>query len=145
MLRIGAFEKAESQLGLRVSAKGVVLADHKVLLLQSPDGTWDLPGGKVEPGEDVLDGLIREVQEETGLIVQPQQLISAANKTRRESRDVLRLFFLCRASVAPKPRHVTLSAEHKDCAFLPLSKAHKIKLPPRYRAPVAAAARLLTN
>lgn len=31
--------------------------------------TWGLPGGKVDPGETVKEGLIREVQEETGLTV----------------------------------------------------------------------------
>ncbi|MFI5779107.1 NUDIX domain-containing protein [Nocardia sp. NPDC051570] len=50
----------------------VVHHDGKVLLLQRPSddfmgGIWELPSGKVEPGEALDQALIREVKEETGL------------------------------------------------------------------------------
>lgn len=52
----------------------VVQHDGKVLLLQRPEhdfmgGIWELPSGKVEPGESLDQALIREVEEETGLSV----------------------------------------------------------------------------
>ncbi|WP_322759071.1 NUDIX hydrolase [Frankia sp. Cr2] len=52
----------------------VVQHDDKVLLLQRPEddfmgGIFELPSGKVEPGEALDTALIREVQEETGLDV----------------------------------------------------------------------------
>jgi 8-oxo-dGTP diphosphatase len=52
----------------------VVRHDGKVLLLQRPEhdfmgGIWELPSGKVEPGESLDQALIREVKEETGLSV----------------------------------------------------------------------------
>jgi ADP-ribose pyrophosphatase YjhB (NUDIX family) len=34
-------------------------------------GTWSLPGGRVEPGEDDAAAAVREVAEETGLVVRP--------------------------------------------------------------------------
>lgn len=37
------------------------------LLLQKPNGRWEFPKGKVEPGEVPLDAAIREAQEEAGL------------------------------------------------------------------------------
>ena len=52
----------------RVSVKAFILAkNNKILLLKEPDGVWDLPGGGLHYGEDPIDGLKREVLEETGL------------------------------------------------------------------------------
>jgi 8-oxo-dGTP diphosphatase len=36
------------------------------------EGFWDIPGGFLDEGEDPLDGLRRELREETGLEVEPQ-------------------------------------------------------------------------
>jgi len=49
---------------------GVVVFNRgtlKVLLLQKHDGTWDLPKGHLEQGENFLEGALRECGEETGL------------------------------------------------------------------------------
>lgn len=44
--------------------------DGDVLITRrSDDGTWDLPGGSVEPGETPAESIRREVREETGLDV----------------------------------------------------------------------------
>jgi 8-oxo-dGTP diphosphatase len=39
------------------------------------DGCWEFPGGKVEPGESDLDGLVREVREELGVTIAPQAFL----------------------------------------------------------------------
>jgi 8-oxo-dGTP diphosphatase len=56
-------------------AAGVIIApDGRLLLGQRPEGKpwsgwWELPGGKLEPGETVLQALARELQEEIGIAV----------------------------------------------------------------------------
>ena len=39
------------------------------------EGLWDIPGGFLNEGEDPLDGLRRELKEETGLDVEPQRFL----------------------------------------------------------------------
>lgn len=41
--------------------------DGNILLIKSPRRGWEFPGGQVEEGENIIDALIREVQEETGI------------------------------------------------------------------------------
>ncbi|MBV9386425.1 MAG: NUDIX domain-containing protein [Chroococcidiopsidaceae cyanobacterium CP_BM_ER_R8_30] len=56
----------------------------RVLLSRRTDNGWfNLPGGKVEPGESVVEALIREVWEETGLIVQVDGLIGLYTKRKK--------------------------------------------------------------
>jgi 8-oxo-dGTP pyrophosphatase MutT (NUDIX family) len=48
----------------------------RVLLMQRADnGAWDFPGGSMELGETLAGALIREVAEETGLLVEPSRLV----------------------------------------------------------------------
>ena len=54
-----------------------VIFDGETVLLQRRDDNrkWGLPGGGVEPGESVRVAIAREVQEETGLDVEPTRLV----------------------------------------------------------------------
>ena len=57
-----------------VSAVALVDPDGRVLLAQRPEGKsmaglWEFPGGKVEAGESPEVSLIRELDEELGIIV----------------------------------------------------------------------------
>lgn len=52
------------------AAGGVVTAPDGTMLLILRNGRWDLPKGKVEAGETLLQAALRETQEETGIIVQ---------------------------------------------------------------------------
>jgi len=42
----------------------------RILLARRADtGNWELPGGRVEPGESAIDAVVREVAEETGVTI----------------------------------------------------------------------------
>ena len=49
------------------AAGGIVTAPDNTMLLIQRNGRWDLPKGKVEPGETLLQAALREVEEETGI------------------------------------------------------------------------------
>lgn len=59
-----------------VSVAAVVVDDDgRVLVIKRRDnGAWQLPGGVLELGETIHDGLRREVREETGVEVEPVRL-----------------------------------------------------------------------
>lgn len=63
-----------------VPCVGAVVVDRagRLLLVQRgqppQQGTWSLPGGRVEPGEAETDAVVREVAEETGLAVRVGRL-----------------------------------------------------------------------
>jgi ADP-ribose pyrophosphatase YjhB (NUDIX family) len=63
---------------LVMPASAAVILDQagRVLLIRRGDGRgWSLPGGMMEPGEMIVECLIREVREETGLEVEPVRLV----------------------------------------------------------------------
>lgn len=54
-----------------LSAGAVVLDDHgKILLIKGPERGWEFPGGVIELGETIEDGIIREVKEESGIDIE---------------------------------------------------------------------------
>ena len=54
-----------------------VLPDGRVLLLQRPiTETWEPPAGRLVPDESFIEGAIRELHEETGLLVAPQRILA---------------------------------------------------------------------
>jgi 8-oxo-dGTP diphosphatase len=50
-------------------------------------GLWSLPGGRVEVGEDDAAALVREMAEETGLVVRPGPLVGQVRRGRYAIAD----------------------------------------------------------
>lgn len=87
----------ESDVGHSVSVAGVIVDDQgRVLVIQRQDnGRWEPPGGVLEPSEDIISGLRREIVEETGLEVVPQALTGVY---KNMNRAIMALVFQCRPS-----------------------------------------------
>ena len=86
-----------------VGVSGVVSdGNGRVLLIRTAKAGWELPGGKVEQGEDLIAALQREVHEETGCGVEVGQLAGVTSNLGTPS--VMIFTFLCRhTSGDPSP------------------------------------------
>lgn len=84
-----------------IRATGVLVEDNKILLVRqkvSDKRSWSLPGGRVERGETLEQGLIREIREETGLDV-----------------EIVRLLYLCDVAASDNTvLHITFLLKRTD-------------------------------
>src|SRR5277367_7191930 len=81
-----------------VGVGAVVIDGTKVLLVrrgQEPlKGEWSLPGGALELGETLQQGVVREVLEETGLIVVPGGIIEIFDRIVRDESGAVRFHYV---------------------------------------------------
>jgi ADP-ribose pyrophosphatase YjhB (NUDIX family) len=75
-----------------VGVGALVVQEARVLLVRRATeplkGRWTLPGGMLEVGEALTAGVVREVREETGLDVEPIELIELLDRIHREDGRV---------------------------------------------------------
>lgn len=101
---------------------GVVKCGEEFLVLKRPDddedmpGIWEFPSGNAECGENLLNALVREIKEETGIDIKKEETkILSLDQYEAEKADYVKcsvqINFLC--EVKEKPI-VYLSEEHTD-------------------------------
>ncbi|MEU3483042.1 NUDIX hydrolase [Streptomyces sp. NPDC033754] len=74
----------DSDVQTRVSAYAIAVEDDRLLLVRLSDaspvfmpGLWHMPGGGIDPGEQPVEALSRELREETGLELADARLLDA--------------------------------------------------------------------
>lgn len=93
----------------------VLIEDGRVLLTRRKKGShlagaWEFPGGKVEPGEDPRAALVRELEEEIGIVAEVGAPVEVTFFSY-PGKDVLLLFFeVTRAPGSPEPRALDVAA-----------------------------------
>lgn len=97
----------------------VVFDEHgRLLLVQRANppaqGTWSLPGGRQEPGESAIEGVVREVREETGVVVRVEREVGTVQRLAPSGDTYVIRDFVCRASGAPA---VVAADDAADAAF----------------------------
>ena len=89
-----------------VGVGAVIVDEGRVLLIRRGGeplkGHWSLPGGLLELGESLTEGVQREIREETGLAVEPLELIELLDRIYREGERVRYHYviadYLCRVT-----------------------------------------------
>lgn len=133
--------------GMRVRAGvGVVIRGQgdTILLEKRRDcGWWGLPGGRVEPGESLVEAAVREVREETGLAVEVTHLIGVYSNpdgrivTYPDNGDVVQLIDVV-VGARVLSGHVICSEESEEVRFFAPSQLPEQIVPPA-RQPLADA------
>lgn len=99
---------------LVTQAAFVISPDHEMLLLQLPDGRWQLPGGKLHTKENWRDGLLREINEEAGLSSVSIVRVMYIDNWHTQSHDYYRAYFLCTTI----EKEVHLSGDHRRAKWI---------------------------
>jgi len=110
----------------RLSVKAFIVdKDNNLFLMrragndaQSPE-IWEIPGGRLDLGEDPILGLMREIREETGLYIKPLCPMSVRHFQRDDGQLITMLVFFCRRMNG----HLTLSEEHSEYEWINVKKA----------------------
>lgn len=125
----------------RFVAKAIILdANGDFLLLKRTDSHpmlanfYDLPGGTVKAGEEPGEAVLREVREETGLLLNKTKmrvLYTTTNFLHGRSFPTM-LYIATLDNIAP---NVQISWEHQSYEWAPLSKLSEVEpqLAPTYR------------
>ena len=75
-----------------VGVGGVVVHRQRALLIRRGceplKGAWSIPGGMLELGEELAEGVRRELKEETGLEVEPLEIVAAFDRITREGKGI---------------------------------------------------------
>ncbi len=88
-----------------VGVGAIIIEGDRVLLVKRAhppiQGQWSIPGGVLEVGELVREAAIREAREETGLIVEPGELLGVYDRILRDAEQRVQyhyvlIDFLCR-------------------------------------------------
>ena len=119
----------------RIACKAVILHDGKVLVLReassydegTKEGKYQMPGGRVELGEPFLDGLKREVMEETGLEVivgEPFYVGEWFPTIKGVQNQIVAIFFKCSSSSTD----VRLSNEHDEFRWVTFEESQELAM-----------------
>jgi 8-oxo-dGTP pyrophosphatase MutT (NUDIX family) len=128
-----------------VSVKGVALrgsagTDGKVLLLENERAEWELPGGKLELGEDPRDCVVREIAEETGWRVTAGPILDCWQYHIGDGADVVVVTYGCPVVSGPPP---VVSSEHKRAGLFSAAQVPALRMPDGYKRSIETWLKLL--
>ncbi len=125
-----------------VSLKAFIVHEgHALFVRESDTGWWELPGGRIDVGEEWEPQsaiLAREIAEELGRNLELSVGREAVTWMRRRPTDGQFLFIVARPAIIEAGEPV-LSAEHREMAWLGPEAASGLTFPPQSGYPAAVA------
>jgi len=100
-----------------IAVKAVITNESKEILVMKRSGIsghaaeeWDIPGGRIDPGEDPFTALKRECMEEVGMEVEIGKPLGVNYFTRDDGQIIVMIIFSCTVENTT----VVLSEEHSE-------------------------------
>jgi ADP-ribose pyrophosphatase YjhB (NUDIX family) len=125
----------------RIRVAAVILKGDKILLVRHRKGArkyWLLPGGGVEYGESLAEGLVRELEEESGFIVSVGDLVMVNDTIDPAgSRHTVNLYF--RADILDGRLVTGADGVLEEVAFVPIKEVWDLPFFPDIREDLVAA------
>ena len=118
-----------------VSVKGVVERDGRFVLLKNERDEWELPGGKLEPGETIEDCLVREIEEELNLSTTVGRPL---NNWVYFVNGVHVLIVTYALHILDEKAEMQVSHEHKELRAFPLEEIAGLRMPDGYKQSIKA-------
>ncbi len=110
---------------------GLVFApDQTALFVRTAkwSGTWGVPGGKIDYGETHLAAFAREIQEETGLVVEEPELILVQDAIEEPEFFRPRHFLLLNFTAKCQTKEIRLNHESLEAGWFPLQNSLELVL-----------------
>ena len=133
-----------------VGVGGVVFIEGRVLIIKRRfeplAGRWSLPGGALEVGETLAEGLAREMKEETGLDVEVGPVVDVFDRITRDPDGRTRFHYvlvdyLCR----PRGGEPVAGSDVSEVALVEIDDLGRYDLTVKTREVVAEARRLVAG
>jgi 8-oxo-dGTP pyrophosphatase MutT (NUDIX family) len=115
---------------LPISLKAVIIWRGRVPLLKNERDEWELPGGKLELGEDPAGCLAREIEEELGWVAKVHKPLHAWVYEIHPDRHVFVLTYLATYDGDTEPIY---SHEHKALQLVPVDEIDPLNMPMPYK------------
>ena len=112
------------EIRFRVAVKAFIVNKNRLFIIKrasddiQKQGIWEIPGGRLELGEDPFIGLIREIREETGMYIQPIYPLSIRHFERDDGQIITMIISFCKTSGG----NLELSEEHSEYEWIDLKK-----------------------
>jgi 8-oxo-dGTP diphosphatase len=120
----------------KVSAKAIIERDGKVLLVKDPKGIWELPGGRIEHGEEPRQSLIRELNEELGwskiTIKKIVDIWSFTSKVENRHNHFIILVYSCTSD----EKKINQNDEYTEYKWVPIQEIKKLNMRDGYKKSV---------
>jgi 8-oxo-dGTP pyrophosphatase MutT (NUDIX family)/GNAT superfamily N-acetyltransferase len=117
------------------SIKGVLFDGSRVVLLENERRLWELPGGRLDPGEDPTECVVREIAEELGADVVVEAILDCWVYPVAPSREVLIVTYGVRRADRGELR---ASREHRRLGLFALAELDGLPMPEGYRRSIRA-------